>query len=125
MANFLQRIFRPEYQWRALDTINRYDISYEHKHWLSIGEKNPTRQYNNSVYKFTAEGPRTRVVVIREYSELCETSKSFNYLPEYQLHVYRKDQNSTCPKVYSEVDTLFASRIYQKMLNKYNRTKKR
>ena len=39
MANFLQKLFRPEYQWQLLDMVKSHDIEYIKKRSIGMDLK--------------------------------------------------------------------------------------
>lgn len=116
MANFFQKFFRPEYQWRLLDMVEKYDIkeefhSFNTEHMTPCGHpiwgKGSTRKY------FITTGD-TYVIATREYDSTLKEPISV------RLYVQRKrtDGDKRISE-HSEENTAFAYKIYGQMRDKY------
>lgn len=116
MANFLQRIFRPEYQWRLLDMVNKYDVkeefnSFNTDHITPCGHpvfgKGSTRKYF-----ITADD--TYVIATREYDSAFAKPISVSLYVKRE----RKDGDKRASE-HREKDTAFAYKMYGLMRDKY------
>ncbi len=118
MANIFQKIFRPEYQWRILDMIDKYDIKEEVRtfntdHITPCGHpvfgEGSTRQYS-----INAE--EASIIATRNYDSTLAHPISVDLYVRRE----RKDGDKR-ERVHTETDTEFAYKAYNKMLNKYMR----
>ncbi len=116
MANFFQKLFRPEYQWRLLDMVNEYDIKEEFcefntDHITPCGHpiwgKGSTRKYF-----ITTDD--TYVIARRK----CDTA--YKRPISVELYVKRVHQDGDKrTSEHREENTKFAYEMYKKMRDKY------
>lgn len=109
--------------WWAIRAANKQEISHEIKNWTTAGVRNPTRQYNNTAHQLSAHDDNVRVIATRQYSEILECPENpteyAQYPYSYRLSVYYTVPNTQAVIGHHETDTVFALRIYRKMLKKY------
>ena len=116
MANIIQKIFRPEYQWRLLDMVETYDIKedfrqFDTNHITPCGHqvfgKGSTREY-----VITTDD--TYVITRRNYDSTFAKPISV----ELYVHRTRQDGDKRVSE-HREKDTEFAYKMYNKMRDKY------
>ena len=116
MANFLQKLFRPEYQWRLLDMVEEYDVkeefhSFNTNHIAPCG--NPVfGKGEKRIYSISTDD--TFIATTRDYDSTYKEPSS--------IHLYvrrtRKDGDKRASE-HTERNTLFAYKMYEKMRDKY------
>lgn len=122
MANFLQKLFRPEYQWQLLDMVKSHDIEYiktQRDTWLNLPHARPI---SGTIYSQTyIIKTQDTLVSVQEYTNTTNPYK----IParpaiEYTLRVerYRQPGDKRTYK-HEETDTNFAYKMFKKMQNKY------
>lgn len=97
----------------AIRVANKQEISHEIKNWTTADVRNPTRQFNNTAHQLSAHDDNIRVIATRQHSEILECPYS------YQLSVYYTVPGTQAVIGHHETDTMFALRIYRKMMKKY------
>lgn len=116
MANIFQKIFRPEYQWRLMDMVEKYDIKEEFRdfntdHITPCGHRVFGRG-SKRTYSIAADD--TFIMATRNYDSAYANPISVS------LYV-RRNRNSEDKRTseHTEKDTNFAYKMYGLMRDKY------
>ena len=122
MANFLQKLFRPEYQWQLLDMVKSYDIEYIKTQRDTLLHLPNALPISGTIYSQTyIIKTQDTCVWVQEYTDTTNPYK----IPArpaiaYALRVerYRQPGDKRTGK-HEETDTKFTYKMFKKMQNKY------
>ncbi|MBR5575577.1 MAG: hypothetical protein IKV93_03495 [Alphaproteobacteria bacterium] len=125
MANFLRKMFLSEPKWKTLDIIENYQmLTHTYTKWTEPGNHHSMCRYNRAVREFTARRGNNLVVARHDYDEKKERPSSPQEIVQYPLTisvtVFNTKDDREVP-VYCEVDGAFASRVYYKMKDIYEK----
>lgn len=116
MANFFQKLVRPEYQWRLLDMVEKYDIKEEF-HSFNTDHITPCGHPvwgKGSTRKYFITTDDTYVIATRKYDSTLKEPISVRLYVKRE----RKDGDKRVSE-HTEEDTSFAYKMYERMRDKY------
>ena len=116
MANIFQKIFRPEYQWRLMDMVQKYDISKSFRNF-NTSHITPCGHMvfgEGSTMKYSMHNNNTYVCATRDYDSTLKEPISV------RLYVQReRPDGDKRTSEHTEQNTAFAYKMYALMRDKY------
>ena len=122
MANIFQKIFLPEYKWRALDAIDRHPIVYAFIRWTKPS-KYGFEDYKCSERKFIVKTSDMSITSVRHYDEQLERPEDA-YTPRECPVFVTLDITASIngiEKNHTEYNTKFAHKVYEQMLREHEK----